>query len=231
MKPIRYEHTEEAHRTEGPSVALPRILEYHSARSLLDVGCGTGSWLRAAQSSGISDLQGLDGIALPAGRLEVDPGLIRIQDLRKHWDLKRTFDLVLCVEVAEHLDPECAPVLIQSLTQHGNTIVFSAASPFQTGDHHVNCQWPDYWQKLFNERGYSCDDALRWKFWDDARIDPWYRQNLFVATSNPAEAGSEPAIKRVFHPDLATSLDLTQGAPLRIHLRKTVAALAKRIKD
>jgi len=80
--------------------------------------------------------------------------------LTRSWDLKRKFDAVLCLEVAEHLDSAFAPTLIDALIKHGNLIYFSAACPGQTGQHHVNCQWPVYWQQLFNERGFACEDDL-----------------------------------------------------------------------
>ena len=47
-----------------------------------------------------------------------------------------------------------------------------------TGQNHINCQWPAYWQALFNQSGFWCDDRIRWEIWTEADIEPWYRQRL-----------------------------------------------------
>jgi len=57
---------------------------------------------------------------------------------------------------------------------------FSAAVPFQGGVHHVNEQWPEFWQGLFAERGYKSLDLIRKEFWKNAGVKYWYRQNMFL---------------------------------------------------
>jgi hypothetical protein len=61
----------------------------------------------------------------------------------------RTFDLAICLEVAEHLPPEAAEGFIDSLTRLAPVVLFSAAITFQVGNQHLNGQWPDYWATLF----------------------------------------------------------------------------------
>jgi hypothetical protein len=123
-------------------------------------------------------------------------------DLRDAWSLGRRFHVALCLEVAEHLEESDGERLISALTAHADTIVFSAAAPGQPGQHHVNCQWPEYWQRLFDERGYVCDDSIRWTMWHDPLIEPWYRQNCMICKRDAALAGSEPRIRPVVHPDM-----------------------------
>ena len=91
---------------------------------------------------------------------------------------------------------------MENLVAHSDRVVFSGACPGQSGQHHVNCQWPEYWQSLFNAVGYTCDDSIRWKIWNIDEIEPWYRQNMFVATRTPDRAGEEPRIKAVIHPQM-----------------------------
>jgi len=199
---IEYVHTDDLHTLKGAKSALPILFSKIKPASLLDVGCGPGTWLKAALDMGVPDIFGVDGIKLAPEKLHVSPEKIQPQDLRGRWDLNRRFDAIICLEVAEHLEAEFAPNLIDALVTHGDLIYFSAACPDQPGQHHVNCQWPDYWQLLFNERGYICDDSLRWKIWDDSNIEPWYRQNLFLARRDPKAAGLEPRIISVIHPDM-----------------------------
>lgn len=184
--------------------ALACLLDGWRPADLLDVGCGNGTWLCAAMQLGIEDVAGLDGVALPQEALHVPAQLVRHCDLGGTWGVTRRFELVLSLEVAEHLSPDAATGFVQSLTSCGDRIFFSAATPWQEGQHHVNCQWPEYWQKLFNQHGFACRDVLRWKIWNDSRIEPWYRQNIFFAEKHP-EAGREPRIPGVIHPDCMAS--------------------------
>jgi SAM-dependent methyltransferase len=199
---IDYDHSQNLHSQTGPQSALPAIFPNQRPRSLLDVGCGLGTWLKAANEAGIPEVFGVDGIAVPPGKFMVSTSLFRQQNLTEIWNLGRRFEAVLCLEVAEHLDAQFARNLVHSLTLHSDTIIFGAACPGQGGQHHVNCQWPEYWQALFNERGFACADEVRWRIWKDNRIEPWYRQNIFTATKAPEAAGREPRILPVINPDM-----------------------------
>jgi hypothetical protein len=205
-KAPEYLHSKNSHTLDSPLSALPEMLKLVAATSLLDVGCGTGTWLRAALENGIQDVWGVDGVHVPAAQLHVSPDLIRFADLTQPWVAHRRFDLVLCLEVAEHLEPAAAGTLIDTLVTHSDHIFFSGACPGQPGQHHVNCQWPDYWQRLFNERGFVCEDEIRWQIWEMASIETWYRQNLFLARRDSANAGKEPRIPAVVHPEMIPSL-------------------------
>lgn len=210
--PIDYDHRQNRHTIGGAAAAFSVILGESRPASLLDVGCGTGTWLRAASELGIADLCGIDGIAVPEDQLCVSRELIQLKDLTEPFFVGRRFDVALCLEVAEHLPESVAPILIASLVSHSDVIVFSAACPGQPGQQHVNCQWPEYWQRLFNDGGFVCDDSVRWKIWDDDRVEPWYRQNLFLATKDPAGAGREPKLLRVIHPVLLDAMCYGLGA-------------------
>lgn len=148
--------------------------------SILDVGCGVGTWIAAAAELGVSDAVGVDGDYVDQSKLLISAERFRARDLVEPLRLERKFDLVMSMEVAEHLEPQHADGFIDSLTRHGDTVLFSAAVPGQGGAHHVNEQWPSYWLPKFAERGFVCFDVLRPAIWDDARIESWYRQNLLI---------------------------------------------------
>jgi hypothetical protein len=40
------------------------------------------------------------------------------------------------------------------------------------------------------------------RYWDDKRIEPWYRQNIFWARREPHCAGREPRLKAVINPEV-----------------------------
>lgn len=198
---IDYDHQKNIHTQAGAKAAFGAILSNLAVNSLLDVGCGTGTWLKAALELGVSDIFGIDGVSISSDRLLIPSEFFQQQNLTMSWDLNRRFDLVICLEVAEHLDSCFANILIETITNHSDYIVFGAACPGQPGQHHVNCHWPVYWQELFNSCGFSCCDTVRWQIWNDDQIEPWYRQNMFVARRDCA-AGRETRISPVIHPGM-----------------------------
>jgi len=205
---IDYDHDRNQHSLTGAKIALDRFLSMLKATSLLDVGAGKGNWLAAALQIGVHDVLGLDGVPPENRELFVDSSLIKTVDLTQPVYLNRKFDIALCLEVAEHLDAGSAHTLVETLCTHSDQVVFSAACPGQRGQHHVNCQWPAFWQQLFNARGFACFDSLRWAIWDESRIEPWYRQNVFLARKDPNRAGSEARIPSVIHPEMVRHIDL-----------------------
>lgn len=199
---VQYEHLQGVHSLRGAVAGFRYLSAYGPFQSVLDVGAGTGTWMAAAYMAGIRDVWGIEA-AEPAYRESVIENCrLEICDLSEPVDLKRSFDCVICLEVAEHLEKKLARTVVSSLCRHGDLIFFSAAMPGQFGQGHVNCEWPYYWQALFNAEGFRCTDDIRWKIWDDGAIEPWYRQNMFRAIRDANTAGSEPRIASVVHPDM-----------------------------
>jgi SAM-dependent methyltransferase len=162
------------------SVITPHVLSLCEATSVADFGCGVGTWLHAVYDLGIRDIKGVDGDYVHDEDLEIPKEAFVRADLRSPIDLGRTFDLVMSLEVAEHLSTEAASVFVSTLTRHAPVVLFSAAVPLQGGTDHINEQWPQFWISLFEERGFACIDCLRDLFWDDERIAWWYRQNMLL---------------------------------------------------
>ncbi|MGH7029228.1 MAG: methyltransferase domain-containing protein [Stellaceae bacterium] len=212
MPAVNYDHSRNLHTVLGARTALTMLFGARPPESMLDVGCGHGTWLRAALDLGVRDIFGIDGAEIADGDFLFPQQFYRAYDLSGAWDLERRFDIAICLEVAEHLPPEAAPKLIGSLVKHADLIVFSAAVPGQSGQHHVNCQWPEYWQKMFNTHGYACSDTLRWVIWDIADIEPWYRQNMFQAKYSPSEAGKETRIPGAVHSEILPTIVLSAVA-------------------
>lgn len=159
---------------------VPLVLEFIQPKSVVDVGCGLGSWLSVFKDLGIGECLGIDGDYVNTDRLEISREEFQPFDLDTSLKLDRTFDLVVSLEVAEHLPPESARTFIASLTDLGSVVLFSAAIPLQGGTNHVNEQWPGYWAQLFQERGYLAIDCLRKKIWNNENVEPWYAQNILV---------------------------------------------------
>jgi SAM-dependent methyltransferase len=171
-------HDEGGHASAD--AVVPRLLELLAPESIVDVGCGTGTWLRVASENGVDDVLGLDGPWVRPEDLEIAPERFLATDLTSPPRLDRTFDLVLSLEVAEHLPPSDGEGFVAQLTAMGPVVIFSAAIPGQGGAGHTNEQWPGYWSELFARRGYEAVDCLREVFWNNDAVEWWYAQNLLL---------------------------------------------------
>lgn len=175
----------ESHRgasLESAKQIVPLLVEWIKPESVVDVGCGVGTWLSVFNGLGIKDTLGIDGDYVDRRMLLIPEASFMPLDLRQSVRLSRRFDLALTVEVAEHLPPECAQSFVQSLTSLADVVVFSAAVPGQGQDSglHLNEQWPDYWAALFQEKGYVPIDCIRRRIWKNEQVCWWYAQNMLV---------------------------------------------------
>ncbi len=174
---------------------VPLVLEYITPASIVDVGCGTGSWLATFQRHGVNDIFGVDGPWVDADLLQIPRDRFQVSDLSKPLQLNRTFDLAVSLETGEHLPPASAREFVDSLTRLAPAVLFSAAAPFQGGYNHLNEQWPDYWAALFAEHRFAVVDCLRPRLWRNERVEWWYVQNMYFAVAEDA-LGRHPALAR-----------------------------------
>lgn len=150
-------------------------------RAYLDLGSGTGAMVNMSRKMGIP-AYGVDLIANGPGReywflthdlsrplhlLAPDHQgrVFLLDDEFVEADLKDgvhqhvAFDLITCLEVGEHLPEDSSRVLVESIARHlavaDGILVFSAAPPGQTGEHHVNCKPATWWRSLFYDYGVS----------------------------------------------------------------------------
>src|SRR2546426_474838 len=111
---IHEQHEEDTRRSAERIV--PVVLEIIRPRSVIDVGCGTGIWLSVFREAGVRDTMGIDSDHIDRRRLRIPQDQFVPFDLRRSLPVRRTFDLVVCLEVAEHLPRASAELLIRSLT-------------------------------------------------------------------------------------------------------------------
>ena len=201
----------EAGSVRSAQVVLSHLFRWFVPRSVIDIGCGHGAWLAAAETLGSDILFGVDGPWVDETQLDSPSISFRPADLESDVELPDRYDLCISVEVAEHLAPERAAGFVEMLCGASDAVLFSAAPPHQSGLHHVNLQWPSFWASLFDERHFECLDLLRPLIWDNEQVDWWYRQNalLFVKRGSLtiAAIGSQPPtpILNIAHPALLAS--------------------------
>jgi SAM-dependent methyltransferase len=169
--------------------------------SVIDVGCGRGPWLKAFKDKGVAKVCGIDGDWNSQKKMFDDAIIFRSGDLNKPFAhiFDQKFDLAMCVEVAEHLKPASATMVIESLTKLSDVVLFGAAFIKQGGTNHLNEQLPTYWAEIFSSFGYVPFDIFRPVLWGDKEVGFWYQQNAFLYVRKEShffqlllELGQEP---------------------------------------
>ena len=162
-------------------IVIPLLLELLPVRpnNILDVGCGVGAWLSIWKEYGCA-VQGVDGDYIENAQLLIQEEEFRRGNLKERFSPDARFDLVQCLEVAEHLPGSSASELVGSLCECSDLVVFSAAAPGQGGENHVNEQPYSYWRDLFEENGYQMYDLIRDRILGDTDVMPWYQYNMFL---------------------------------------------------
>ncbi len=239
MALINYVHSEQIHNLKAPRQIVPFLIKSIKPNNVLDVGCGTGTWLAVFEQNGIDDYLGIEGESFSPNQLHISSSKVLSKDLSKPFDLNRKFDLLICLEVAEHLPETSADTLVSSLVKHSDTILFSAAIPYQGGQNHINEQWPAYWQKKFEPHGFFFYDCIRPVIWANEDVEWWYKQNIFLVSKEKPKQDSN-TIMALVHPELyyrniTHHLQYIEGLRdgkqgLRISARIFMKALAFKIK-
>src|SRR5262249_15743439 len=117
---------------------LSSVFELVRPSSVLDFGCGVGTWLAAARKLGAQRVIGYDGDWVRNDMLVDSNIVLRHTDLETNQDIDERVDLAICLEVAEHLSEKAGLRLVESLCASSDVILFGAAIPGQGGRHHVN---------------------------------------------------------------------------------------------
>jgi hypothetical protein len=190
-----------------------------SPKSVVDVGCGIGTWLKVWLDLGVENVKGIDGDYVDRKALLIPTEKFTAMDLTQPVNPGSSFDLVQSLEVAEHLPKESSERFVAFLCGLGPVVLFSAAIPYQGGTDHINEQWPEFWAELFRKQGYLTADAIRNEVWDDPKVAYYYAQNSFLFVKSEVVERLNPAIK----PFVATS----PKALSRVHPRRWQEAYEK----
>lgn len=220
-------------------VVLPFVLDLVRPKSIVDFGCGTGTWLEVAKSLGVPHVLGIEGPWIRKASPLLRSDELVVADLNVAAPgLPERFDLAISLEVAEHLAEGRAQSFVEDICRAAPVALFGAAIPEQGGIGHVNEQWQSYWVALFAARGRRCLDLVRPRFWNDREVQPWHKQNAFLYASDealkamapwlPAEATSSKLMLDLVHPDVYTLV--VRDPPLRASARASLRHAGKALR-
>jgi SAM-dependent methyltransferase len=193
---------------------LPHVMRMFGPSSVIDIGCGVGTWLSVFHELGVTETLGVDGSYVNTSQLLIDRDHFRSHDLSQPLRLDKAFDLAISLEVAEHIPAVNAKSFVDSLTELAPLVLFSAAIPHQGGDNHVNEQWPEYWIERFAERRFVAYDCIRPLVWDDPSVAYYYAQNAFIFVHH----------EHVVDYPVLEKLTPAAGALSRVHPRRWLEA-------
>ena len=178
--------------------------EFNKDSLIVDVGCGTGTWLSVLENEYSCKTIGYEGQWIEKHLYEANGELFKMNFENDNlvFDKVKKIDLIICLEVFEHLSNKKCLELIDIFSQNSDLILFSAAIPNQGGTNHINEKKLSYWVKLFNEKGFNLVDNIRNKIWEDNQIKFWYRQNIVLFSKHKINKSENNNIIDIVHPVL-----------------------------
>lgn len=131
------------------------VIRRYDPESVADIGCAIGHYLKKFKEKQTGmNLFGIEGAPKAVENALLD--CVRQGDLREKISIDGSYEVVMCIEVAEHIHPIYADNLVSTITsgsKSGGRIIFTAAPPGQYGTHHINLQERGYWVERFENRG------------------------------------------------------------------------------
>jgi 2-polyprenyl-3-methyl-5-hydroxy-6-metoxy-1,4-benzoquinol methylase len=135
-------------------------------KSFLDVGCASGCLLSALKNINQSaTVVGIDHGDIPSKRfilandplssfIDIDLDGVSEENVSQNPKLSPMFDVVSCIEVAEHIDPKNEVGLVKFISKAIKKLLFLSAAPVgQRGYGHINCANQEHWVNLFTANG------------------------------------------------------------------------------
>jgi len=220
----RFYETQKTGSYNSACIVVPIVRNMLKVRSVCDIGCGIGTWLRCWQEQGVDDVLGIDGDYVDTKQLMIPAEKFRAADLSQPIRCDRRFDLAMSLEVAEHLPPSRAASFVADLTALAPVVLFSAAVPGQGGTNHINERWQSYWASIFNDKGFDTFDVLRSRLWDNNRVESWYRQNTMLFCKRDTVA-SYPGLTQAAVMPLSAIHPAEYAAKKTLSVRQALAAL------
>lgn len=155
---------------------LVKLCKTFKQKFIVDLGCGPGDYVKGFRKAGYT-CDGYDGNPNTA---EITGGICSTMDLSEPQDFGIMYDMVLSLEVGEHIPEEFEGIYLDNLVAYaGNMLVISWAVPGQAGLGHVNCRENGYIIGKLKDRGFRYDDRWSGILRRSSRL-PWFKKTIMV---------------------------------------------------
>ena len=143
-----------------------RIVADIAPRRVLDAGCAMGLLVETLRARGV-DAVGIDISSYAIDRVDesVKP-FCRQGSIAEPLDGR--FDLIVCIEVLEHMPAAEADAALANFCRHSDDVLFSSSPNDHREPTHVNVRPPEDWAELFARQGFFRDVDF-----DAGVISPW----------------------------------------------------------
>lgn len=143
-----------------------RIVADLAPRRVLDAGCAMGFLVETLRDRGI-DAWGIDVSEHAIAQVHEPIGpYCRVGSIT--GDLGGDYDLIVSIEVMEHLPARDAEQAIENICAHTSDVLFSSTPDDYREPTHVNVRQPEYWAGAFARQGFYRDVD-----YDVSYIVPW----------------------------------------------------------
>ncbi|WP_165774581.1 glycosyltransferase [Candidatus Viridilinea mediisalina] len=134
--------------------------------SVLDAGCAIGLLVEQLRGRGV-DAEGVDisTYAISQVHEQVRP-FVRVGSVAEPF--ARHYDLIVCIEVLEHMPRAEAERAVANFCAHSADILFSSSPDDYQETTHFNVNPPEYWAEIFAQHGFFRDVDF-----DASFITPW----------------------------------------------------------
>ncbi|MBW3589236.1 MAG: methyltransferase domain-containing protein [Actinobacteria bacterium] len=131
------------------------IAEDIKPATVMDVGCGFGILVKALRER---DIQAFGIDISEYAMSQVDAEIREYCQLGSITDsLPQAYDLIVCIEVVEHLPPKEALSAVTNICRHTEDVIFSSTSDGFREPTHLNVRPMEYWAELFARNGFYRD--------------------------------------------------------------------------
>jgi hypothetical protein len=171
---VPYERSEHWLKFFG-DVADGLVRDFHPL-SVMDAGCAMGFLVEALRQRGV-EAYGVDVSDYAISKVDKSVAeFCKVASLAE--PLPERYDLIVCIEVIEHIPAEDAEKVLDNLTAATDRLVLSTSPTDYREATHLNVQSPEVWSELLARRGFLRDTDR-----DLSYITPWAA--LYERTDEP----------------------------------------------
>lgn len=143
-----------------------RVVAEIGPGSALDAGCAIGLLVEQLRERGV-DAEGVDISDYAIGQAhESVRDYVRVGSVAEPFG--RRYDLIVCIEVLEHMPPAEAERAVANFCAHTDDVLFSSSPHDYQEATHFNVRPPEHWAYLFAQHGFYRDVDF-----DASFLTPW----------------------------------------------------------